>query len=90
MSHNDIIIGISYLLSLFFITGSVFIGMIKMVIGMNDMFKHGASLSTLPTLWIGIPILVPERKGEFFVKVKENQNFNHRHTLSIPRIKILI
>ena len=28
-----------------------------MVIGMNDMFKHGASLSTLPTLWIGIPIL---------------------------------
>jgi toxin HigB-1 len=33
--------------------------------------------------------IVSERKREFFVKVKENQNFNRRHTLSIPRIKIL-
>jgi len=32
--------------------------------------------------------LVPERKLGFFVKIKEDENFNHRHTLSISRIKI--
>jgi len=29
---------------------------------------------------------VPERKLGFFVKIKEDENFNHRHTLSISRI----
>ena len=32
--------------------------------------------------------LVPERKLGFFVKIKEDENFNRRHTLSISRIKI--
>jgi hypothetical protein len=26
------------------------------------------------------PIIVPERKPGFFVKIKEDENFNHRHT----------
>jgi hypothetical protein len=29
---------------------------------------------------------VPERKLGFFVKIKKDENFNHRHTLSISRI----
>jgi hypothetical protein len=29
---------------------------------------------------------VPKRKLKFFVKIKEGENFNHRHTLSISRI----
>jgi len=33
---------------------------------------------------------VSERKLGFFVKVKEDQNFNRRNTLSILRIKIFI
>ena len=57
MSHNEVVIGISYLLSLFFITTALFLGLIKLIIGMNDMFKEGASLSSLPTLWVIIPIL---------------------------------
>ncbi len=57
MSHNNIVIGISYLLSIFFTTGALFLGMIKLVIGMNDMFKHGVSRASLPTLWVVIPIL---------------------------------
>ncbi|MCJ7542013.1 MAG: hypothetical protein MUO88_20375, partial [Desulfobacterales bacterium] len=32
--------------------------------------------------------LVPERKLRFFVKAKEDQNFNPRNTCSILRIKI--
>jgi hypothetical protein len=36
-----------------------------------------------------LPIyLVPERKLGFFVKIKKDENFNHRHTWSISRIEI--
>jgi len=34
--------------------------------------------------------LVSERKLGFFVKIKEDQNFNRRNTLSILRIKTFI
>ena len=57
MSHNTIIVGISYFLSIFFTTGALFLAMIKLVIGMNDMFKQGVSRASLPTLWVVIPIL---------------------------------
>jgi hypothetical protein len=57
LSHNEVVIGISYMLSLFFITTALFLGLIKLIIGMNDMFKEGASLSSLPTLWVIVPIL---------------------------------
>ncbi|MGD9230837.1 MAG: tRNA (N6-isopentenyl adenosine(37)-C2)-methylthiotransferase MiaB [Desulfobacterales bacterium] len=40
------------------------------------------------SLW-GEPVsIVPERKLGFFVKIKEDENFNHRNTGSISRIKI--
>ena len=45
------------MLSLFFISTALFLGLIKLIIGMNDMFKEGASMASLPTLWIVIPIL---------------------------------
>jgi hypothetical protein len=35
-----------------------------------------------------IKYLVSERKLGFFVQIKEDENFNHRNTLSISRIKI--
>ena len=57
MSQNETVIGISFLLSLFFITTALFLGLIKLIIGMNDMFKEGASQASLPTLWVVIPIL---------------------------------
>ena len=57
MSHNNMVIGISYLLSIFFTTGALFLGMIKLIIGMSDMFKQGVSQTALPTLWVVIPIL---------------------------------
>lgn len=57
LSHNKMIIGISCILSLFFITTALLLGLIKLIIGMNDMFKEGASLASLPTLWVIIPIL---------------------------------
>ncbi|WDP92384.1 MAG: hypothetical protein HUN04_22740 [Desulfobacter sp.] len=57
MSQNAIVIGASYLLSIFFTTGALFLGLIKLIIGMNDMIKQGVSRSSLPTLWVVIPIL---------------------------------
>ena len=42
---------------MFFIIITLFLGVIKLVIGMGDMFMQGSSRSTLPTLWVVIPIL---------------------------------
>jgi hypothetical protein len=44
--------------------------------------------SVLLKAGISLERLVPERKLGFFVKIKENENFNHRNTDSISRIKI--
>jgi len=33
---------------------------------------------------------VSERKPGFFVQIKEDENFNHRNTLSISRIKFWV
>jgi uncharacterized membrane protein YidH (DUF202 family) len=57
MSHNETIIGIGYMLATFFITGALFLGLIKLIMGITDMFREGASKTTLPTLWVIIPIL---------------------------------
>jgi hypothetical protein len=57
MSHNEIVVGISFLLGTFFITGALFIGLIKLTMGMSELFKVGASKAALPTLWVVIPIL---------------------------------
>jgi len=57
MSHNEVVIGIGYMLSVFLISGALFLGFVKLTMGMADMFREGASRSTLPTLWVIIPIL---------------------------------
>lgn len=57
LSHSHLVIGISYLLSMFFLSTSLFLGLIKLTIGMGDAFREGASRTTLPTFWIIIPIL---------------------------------
>ncbi len=57
LSNNKMVIAISCILALFFITTALLLGLIKLIIGMNDMFKEGASLASLPTLWVIIPIL---------------------------------
>ncbi|MCK4708332.1 MAG: hypothetical protein KAU21_06930, partial [Gammaproteobacteria bacterium] len=57
MSHNESIVAISVLLAFLFIVPSIFISLVKLVIGIGHMLEHGANKSALPTLWVGIPIL---------------------------------
>ncbi len=57
MSHNESTVAISILLAFLFIVPSVFISLIKLVLGIGHMLEHGANKSALPTLWVGVPIL---------------------------------
>ena len=41
-----------------------------------------------PSLSAILKSIMPVRKLGFFVKIKEDENFNHRNTVSISRIKI--
>ena len=52
---------------------------------LNDCeMQHNAEVG----LFTKLSYLMPERKLGFFVKIKEDENFNHRNTGSISRIKI--
>jgi hypothetical protein len=55
-------------------------------------FSKNPGTDTFPPVPAGpeARYLVSERKLGFFVKVKEDQNFNRRSILDISRIKILI
>lgn len=57
MSHNEITVATSVFLAFLFIVPSVFVSLVKLVIGIGHMLEHGANKSALPTLWVGIPIL---------------------------------
>ena len=57
MSHNESTVAISILLAFLFIVPSIFVSLVKLVIGIGHMLEHGANKSALPTLWVGVPIL---------------------------------
>jgi len=57
MSHNENVVATSVFLAFLFIVPSVFISLVKLVIGIGHMLEHGANKAALPTLWVGVPIL---------------------------------
>ena len=57
MSHNEITVAFSVLLAFLFIVPSIFVSLVKLVIGIGHMLEYGANKAALPTLWVGIPIL---------------------------------
>ncbi len=57
MSHNESIVAISILLAFLFIVPSIFVSLVKLVIGIGHMLEQGANKSALPTLWVGVHIL---------------------------------
>ncbi len=56
-SHNVALVTLAMVLSILFLVATVIVAVMKMVIGFNDLFEHGASPMTLPTLWVLIPTL---------------------------------
>lgn len=57
MSHDKVTVAVSIFLSGLFLVPALFVTLIKLVIGITHMLEHGAKKSTLPTLWVGVPIL---------------------------------
>ncbi len=57
MSTVKLTVGVSFILSSFFITAAVILAAIKLVLGFRAMMEQGASKESLPTLWIAVPIV---------------------------------
>jgi hypothetical protein len=57
MSHNTTTVAISLFLAAVFLVPAIFISLVKMIIGVGHMLEHGVNKTTLPTLWVGVPIL---------------------------------
>ena len=57
MSHYIVVNAIGIFGAIFFLTISLLLLAIKLIIGFKNMFEHGVSLEASPSLWIIIPIL---------------------------------
>jgi hypothetical protein len=57
MSHYIAINAIGIFCSIFFITISVLLLLMKLILGFKNMFEHGISKEASPSMWIIIPIL---------------------------------
>ncbi|MBT8126508.1 MAG: hypothetical protein HKP12_14190, partial [Gammaproteobacteria bacterium] len=57
MSNNTTTVAISLFLAAVFLVPAIFISLVKMIIGVGHMLEHGVNKTTLPTLWVGVPIL---------------------------------
>jgi hypothetical protein len=57
MSHHIEINSIGIFCAIFFASIAMLLILIKLVLGFNDMLKHGISAEASPSLWIMIPIL---------------------------------
>ncbi|MFP4496453.1 MAG: TsoY family (seleno)protein, partial [Halochromatium sp.] len=57
MSQNQAINAIGLFFAIFFLSLAALLGLVKLVVGVNSMFRHGLTASASPSLWILIPIL---------------------------------
>jgi hypothetical protein len=78
MSHYIQVNAIGIFGAIFFSSIALLLLMMKLILGFNDMFKHGISIETAPTLWIIIPILT--LLGITFVRV----SFGFDHHFNQP------
>lgn len=76
MSSNIVINSIGLFFAIFFASLSIMLIFIKIILGFKNMFEHGVSVETAPSLWIMIPILT--LLGITFVRV----TFGLEHNLS--------
>ena len=57
MSHVKAVAAIGFAGAVFFVTASVVLGLVFLILGFRAMLEHAAAQETTPTLWIIIPIL---------------------------------
>lgn len=75
MSHVPATVIAGYLGGAFFLTSSVVLGLIMLVLGFRAMMEHGAAAETTPTLWILIPLLTVIGIGVHRLKMALAHNF---------------
>lgn len=57
MSHQVEINAVGIFLSIFFLSLAMLLGIVKLVLGMSSMLRHGLDVAASPSIWIVIPIL---------------------------------
>jgi len=76
MSHNIVINAIGIFFAIFFASVSILLIVLKLILGFKNMFEHGVTVETAPSLWIMIPILA--LLGITFIRL----NFGLEHNLN--------
>jgi hypothetical protein len=57
MSQSQVVNAVGLFFAIFFLSLSALLGLVKLVVGVQAMLRHGISAAAAPSLWILIPIL---------------------------------
>lgn len=86
MSHNQVVNAFGLFFAIFFLSLSALLGLVKLVVGVNAMLRHGISASAAPSLWILIPILT--LSGITLVRLI--MGLDHAFALNVPKPALFV
>ncbi len=86
MSQNQMVNAIGLFFAIFFLSLSALLGVVKLVLGVNAMFRHGISAAAAPSLWILIPILTLSG----ITLVRMIMGLHHAFDLETPRPALFV
>ncbi|MFP4280707.1 MAG: TsoY family (seleno)protein [Halochromatium sp.] len=86
MSQNQAINAIGLFFAIFFLSLAALLGLVKLVVGVNSMFRHGLTASASPSLWILIPILT--LSGITLVRLI--MGLHHGFDLEVPKPALFV
>ncbi|WP_462321200.1 TsoY family (seleno)protein [Halochromatium sp.] len=86
MSQNQLINAIGLFFAIFFLSLSALLGLVKLVVGVNAMLRHGLTASASPSLWILIPILT--LSGITLVRLI--MGLQHGFDLTVPKPALFV
>jgi hypothetical protein len=86
MSESQIINAIGLFFAIFFLSLAMLLGLVKLVVGVNAMLRHGLSASASPSLWILIPILT--LSGITLVRLL--MGLHHGFDLPVPKPALFV
>jgi hypothetical protein len=86
MSQNQVVNAFGLFFAIFFLSLSSLLGLVKLVVGVNAMLRHGISASAAPSLWILIPILTLSG----ITLVRMIMGLDHAFALAVPKPALFV
>jgi hypothetical protein len=86
MSQNQVVNAVGLFFAIFFLSLSALLGLVKLVVGVYAMLRHGISAAAAPSLWILIPILTLSG----ITLMRMIMGLDHAFALEVPKPALFV